>query len=127
MQTIGKRRQKGFRLIPNMGRASGRTAFPTDVNHKGEPELANKGHKVSLNLPKLDTIDLYWGQFASKIGQQNSSTSSVSPELIHRLACSRLLRKLARQEAFIFIESKVIFRKKAMQARPRANPCNNTG
>ena len=32
----------GFGIIPNPGRASGMTAFPTDVNHKGEPELANK-------------------------------------------------------------------------------------
>ena len=24
------------------------TAFPTDVNHKGEPELANRGHEVAF-------------------------------------------------------------------------------
>ena len=35
--------------------------------------------------------------------------------------------KLARQITCIFIESKVIFRKNATGARPRANPCNNSG
>ena len=54
-------------------------------------------------------------------------TSSVSPELLHWSACSRLLRKLARQIAFIFIESKAIFRKNATWARVRANLCNNSG
>ena len=38
----------------------------------------------------------------------NSSTSSVSPELLNLLACLWLLRKLACQIEFIFIESKVI-------------------
>ena len=42
-------------------------------------------------------------------------------------ACSRLWRKLARQIAVIFIESKAVIRKNAMRARARANLCNNSG
>ena len=47
-----------------------------------------------------------------------SITSSVSPELflLHSLACLQLLRKLARQVAFTFFESKDIFRELAMRA-----------
>ena len=55
------------------------------------------------------------------------STSSVSPELLHWSACSQLWRKLARQIAFIIIESKAIIRKNARGARARANLCNNFG
>ena len=36
-------------------------------------------------------------------------------------------RKLACKVAFIFIQSKAIFHKNAMGARPRAKPCNNFG
>ena len=49
----------------------------------------------------------------------NTHTSSISPEFLHDLACSGLLRNLACQVAFIFIASKVIFRKIAMGAMPR--------
>ena len=57
-----------------------------------------------------------------------SITSSVSPELflLHSLACLQLLRKLARQVAFTFFESKDIFRELATRARPRANPSSNS-
>ena len=50
---------------------------------------------------------------------------SVSLELLHWLACQRILRKFACH--FIFIASKVIFRKNATWVRPRTNPCKNSG
>ena len=55
------------------------------------------------------------------------NTSSVSSELLHWLACSQFLSKLACQITFIFIESKVIICQNATGARSRANLCNNSG
>ena len=63
----------------------------------------------------------------SKPKKMRIFTSSVSPELLHWSACSQLWRKLARQIAFIIIESKAIIRKNARGARARANLCNNSG
>ena len=48
---------------------------------------------------------------------KEKSTPSVSQELLHYLAFLRLLMKPARQVAYIFISSKVIFRKNALHAR----------
>ena len=51
----------------------------------------------------------------------------VFSRVVTLISLLAVLSKLARQITFIFIESKVIFRKNATGARPRANPCNNSG
>ena len=87
---------------------------------------ANKQTKKST-ITKLLAVSKQWNIDILCTGTQNSNTSSVSPEMLHWSACSQLWRKLARQIAFIIIESKAIIRKNARGARARANLCNNFG